>query len=94
VFVSVASYWEIVIKSRRGRLTLPTAADEWFRLAVDSGCLLAIETPEIDEVHKLTPAQAHNDPFDHVIIATAKRHGLRVITADNQFRHYGVHVEW
>jgi PIN domain nuclease of toxin-antitoxin system len=34
----------------------------------------------------------HRDPADHFIIATARRHGLTVITDDQRFQLYGIPI--
>lgn len=94
VFVSVASYWEIVLKYNRSRLDLPCPPDEWFRAAVHPDAVLNIETDDIEGVHRLGPPGDHADPFDRLLIATAQRLGLAVVTSDARFRDYAVTVEW
>ena len=94
VFVSVASYWEIVLKHNRGRLGLPCPPDEWFRAAVHPDAVLSIEAADIEGVHRLGPPRDHADPFDRLLIATAQRLGLSLVTSDAAFREYAVAVEW
>lgn len=94
VFVSVASYWEIVLKYNRGRLDLPCPPDEWFHAAVDPDAILNIEAADIDGVHRLGRPGDHVDPFDRLLIATAQRLGLSVVTSDEAFGQYAVTVEW
>ncbi len=96
VFVSVASYWEIVIKHGNGKLTLPSAAPAWFRDAILSRAfdVLAIEHGDISRLHELGSPGTHKDPFDRLLIATALRRRLAVLTADSRFAEYGVSVVW
>jgi PIN domain nuclease of toxin-antitoxin system len=36
----------------------------------------------------------HGDPFDRMLIAQAQVEGLTLVSADSQFRKYGVPVFW
>jgi len=94
VLVSVASYWEIVVKFQKGRLELPLAPDRWFTAAVHPDAIVPIEMEDVTELQVLGPAKGHKDSFDRLLIATARRHGLTVVTSDSQFRSYDVPVEW
>lgn len=94
VFVSVASYWEIVLKYSRGRLELPCPPDEWFRAAVHPDAVLSIQASDIDGVYRLGAPTGHADPFDRLLVATAQCLELTVVTSDPAFRSYAVSVEW
>ena len=94
VFVSVASYWEIVIKYHKGRLELPCEPDEWFSAAVAEDALLDVEAPDITALHRLGSPGEHKDPFDRLLIATASRLDLAIVTSDVRFAPYGVKVVW
>lgn len=96
VFVSVASYWEIVIKQSSGKLRLPAEAPTWFRDAVVPRAfeILAIELDDVGRLHDLGSPEGHKDPFDRLIIATALQRHLTVVTADARFAGYGVEVRW
>ena len=86
VLVSVASAWEIVIKSARGRLRI--SGD--LRASFDrSGMAILPITLE----HALAVGSLplhHKDPFDRMLIAQATLEGLTVVTRDPQFELYGV----
>ncbi len=88
--VSIICFWEIAKLLERGRIELPRSVDQLF---VD------LEThPELD-VYPLTPRIAlestrlgprfHPDPADQIIAATARVHGLRLVTADDRIRRSG-----
>jgi PIN domain nuclease of toxin-antitoxin system len=36
----------------------------------------------------------HRDPFDRLLVAQAKRHGLVLVSADSALRAYGVKILW
>jgi PIN domain nuclease of toxin-antitoxin system len=94
MFVSVASFWEIVIKYNRGRLDLAAPPDEWFRASVTSRSVLDIEVEDIEAVYRLGPPAGHSDPFDRLLVGTAQRRGLVVVTPDRSLQGYEVRVEW
>jgi len=86
VFVSAASAWEITIKVALGKLETtrtPTVAVEQagFRM-------LAVSFAHAEAVHELPPH--HRDPFDRLIVATARVDGLTVVSSDPLFRLYDV----
>lgn len=92
VYVSAISGFEIGIKHQRGKLELPAQPADWFAAVLDhhdiqvlpldlSICLRATQLPNI-----------HKDPFDRLIIATAERHRMPVVTGDPVFKQYGITV--
>ncbi len=87
IFVSAASIWEIAIKYRLGRTTMPVSGAEalgWFR---ESGYrLLAISPEHAVAVEALVPL--HADPFDRMLVAQALHEPLRLVTHDAQVACY------
>ena len=88
VFVSSASAWEIVIKSALGKLKTKRNSGK----AVSDGGFREIAiTFEHAEAARGLPAH-HGDPFDRIIIATAKVEDCIIVTSDEKFRDYDVRV--
>jgi PIN domain nuclease of toxin-antitoxin system len=91
--VSVASYWEVVIKTQKGLLSiadLPT----WWRRATD---LTAARVLQIRGSHVTALAalpMLHKDPFDRILIAQAVAEGLGVVTNDGLMSDYPVQTLW
>jgi PIN domain nuclease of toxin-antitoxin system len=92
--LSVASVWEAAIKVKLGKLVLPRgvvdARDEFLRQAG------ARELP-IHSAHVIAAADLplfHRDPFDRLLIGQSQVEQLRLVTADNAIRGYGLPVEW
>jgi PIN domain nuclease of toxin-antitoxin system len=91
--VSVASYWEVVIKTQKGLLSiadLPT----WWRRATD---LTAARVLQIRGSHVTALAalpMLHKDPFDRILIAQAVAEGLGVVTSDGLMSDYPVQTLW
>jgi PIN domain nuclease of toxin-antitoxin system len=91
--VSVASYWEVVIKSKKGLLTihdLPT----WWRRATElmAARVLPIRASHITALSALPPL--HKDPFDRILIAQAVAEGLTLVTNDESIARYPVGTTW
>ena len=92
VFFSAASAWEIAIKWSKGRLDLPGLPSEVVENLVAAAGLtkLAITLDDAFSVAELP--YHHNDPFDRLIVTQARRHGLRLMTADSRLERYDVDV--
>lgn len=90
VRLSVASVWEMSIKSALGKLSLPKGADILRELEHDGFVPLPIELQHAVRVADL-PA-LHRDPFDRMLIAQAMFEGLTLVTADPHLAMYGVRL--
>jgi PIN domain nuclease of toxin-antitoxin system len=86
VFVSMASPWEISIKTARGNLTPP--GDLEFQLSERCFELLPIALRHTEAVAFLP--HHHSDPFDRMLIAQAQVDGLTLVTSDREIRRYPV----
>ncbi len=85
LFVSVASFWEIVLKRRLAEegVTLPlieTLTDQFGAMR------LPVLTEHIRQLAAL-PLH-HNDPFDRILICQALHSGLAIATSDREFGLY------
>jgi len=94
LFLSDASVFEISIKHSIGKLNLPESPENWITQQTGIWGIQQVELTrhEIFESAKLP--WLHKDPFDRLIIATAKNHALKVITSDQFFPKYSVDVIW
>jgi len=69
-FVSISSMWEIAIKNRIGKLTLPSGLGGVFATIEKRGYgILNIDQQHI-EIYSTLPL-LHRDPFDGIIVASA-----------------------
>ncbi len=92
VYVSVLSGFEVALKWRRGKLTLPAAADDWFTTVVEHHGLTPAPLDLADAMRAPQLPDIHRDPCDRFIIATALRLGVPVVTKDPHFSAYGLTV--
>jgi PIN domain nuclease of toxin-antitoxin system len=86
VFVSMASLWELQIKTTIGKLRLP---DRFFEELEPAGFqLLPIALQDVERYGAL-PLH-HRDPFDRMLIAQAQHHALTLVTRDDALARYDV----
>ena len=91
--LSLASVWELAIKSRLGRLTLPEPFDTYLAKKLSTNLrLLSVELSHVVAVERL-PFH-HQDPFDRLLVAQALSERLPIVTRDREIRKYGVEVVW
>ena len=92
--LSVASLWEMAIKSSLGKLTLSAPFDVLIpqQLGLNGVGLLNITTDHAAVVAGL-PFH-HRDPFDRLLIAQAMIEKLPIVTIDTAFDAYGVSRLW
>ena len=93
-FVSMASLWEIAIKTSLNKLYLPKPYDDLFPRSVpESGlALLPIEATHLTGLCRLP--HHHRDPFDRLLIAQAMAEGMTLVSCDRHFESYGVPLLW
>ncbi len=93
-YVSVASLWEMQIKTQIGKMALRTTIRQILRDQFElNGIRLLVITA--DEIWNLgTLPLIHRDPFDRLLIAQARLKQLTIVTADSVFASYPVKVVW
>ena len=94
VFVSPASFWEIAIKVRLGKLDLRSSYDDFMHqgLVGNHFAILPIEPKHTSLLTKL-PLH-HKDPFDRLLAAQALVEGMAIVSADHALDAYGVQRHW
>ncbi len=92
-FVSIASLWEIAIKTGKEKLALTRPFETLPEyIEVNNFILLPIQPKHLFDLKELP--HHHGDPFDRLIIAQAITENLTIISADRQFKDYPVEVIW
>lgn len=89
LYLSAATVFEIAVKHRLGKLTLPIRPADFIDDLTSEGAV----TVPIDAGHALQagllPAH-HRDPFDRILIAQAQIEKLTLVTADPRILQYDV----
>ncbi len=90
VFLSIASLWEIAIKTSIGKLELDAPFRDLVEDYVERSAfsLLPVATSHLIELERLP--HHHRDPFDRLLIAQAIVESLPVITTDPKFDFYNI----
>jgi PIN domain nuclease of toxin-antitoxin system len=85
--LSVVSYWEVLLKSMKGKLQVGDPRT-WWMDALDqlAATPLLLRPEHVAVVYSLPPV--HADPFDRVLIAKAIAEELELVTTDRQIPQY------
>jgi len=92
-FVSVATFWEMAIKTSIGKLEMQLSLTELKRLIKENG----IEILPIEIEHTLLIAKLpfhHKDPFDRLLIVQAMNENMTLLSRDEKFALYGIKTLW
>jgi PIN domain nuclease of toxin-antitoxin system len=85
--LSVVSYWEVIVKSMKGKLYVGDPRIWWDRALKElSAVELNIERSHVERVFHLPPF--HQDPFDRILIAQATAENLTLLTTDSEVASY------
>lgn len=89
IYVSIASFWEIAIKIKLGKLRLSNQLKSIFEITESNGIeILNIEKKHILQYEKILFFNNHNDPFDRIIISTGIEEDFTIISSDLKFKEY------
>ncbi len=93
-FLSIASLWEMSIKSSMGKLELEMTFPELYKEHIINNSieLLPITTEHLETL-KALPFH-HKYPFDRLIIAQTLAENLIVLNNDSAFINYDVECLW
>ena len=94
VGISPISIYEVCNAVRRDRLEFAIPLDRWLTLALGSGVVVLPIEPSIAALAG-SMDWPHGDPADRLLVATAKHHGIPLVTADKTIRESErVEVVW
>ena len=92
-YISIASFWEIAIKSSLGKLTLDVPFAEMKAEILKNSFQILPITFE-DTLQLISLPFYHRDPFDRIIISQAKENNLTIVSRDSNFSMYNVYILW
>jgi PIN domain nuclease of toxin-antitoxin system len=90
LLISIATPWELAIKTNSGKLDANNLLDRFEQLA---GYVL-IETEVSHVVRAGRLPLLHRDPFDRLMVAQAMLMGLTLLSCDTIFDRYGAKRIW
>ena len=88
VAVSLVSLWEIIIKQSNGKLQVPDSFVADIELVGYK--IIGLNVSYLEAYSSLP--NIHKDPFDRMLIATAKCENMKIITSDKVFKQYDVSI--
>ena len=86
LFVSAISAFEVAVKHKKGKLTLPMDPWEWFQQTTDFFDIQEIPVSAKIAALSTSVEVPHADPCDRIIIATAITNDLKTISPDHLIR--------
>ncbi|GHU52741.1 twitching motility protein PilT [Clostridia bacterium] len=93
LFFSSASLWEIAIKISNDKLKLEYGFSD-FQQKLDKNKIFEIPVSRKYTTEIIELSHIHNDPFDRILIATAKIENMTIITVDKNIWQYNVECLW
>ncbi len=94
LYFSQISVLEITLKHRIGKLPLPDEPVDYIPARIQAFALtfLPLENADIFAITKMK--NIHKDPFDWLLIGTAQRLKVPIISSDAAFKKYPIKVIW
>ena len=91
--MSIASIWEIAIKSSLGKFSFALGLDEFYNL-IDANGFEILQISMIHALHLSELEFIHRDPLDRLLIAQSISDNLILITKDQHIQRYSVKTIW
>ena len=88
LFVSAITAFEIAIRCRNGKLTLPLPPLEWFAQVVEFHGIKELFITSSIAIESAQLPKMHNDLSDRIIIATAQANNMKILTCDEMIAQY------
>jgi PIN domain nuclease of toxin-antitoxin system len=86
-YLSVVSYWEIMLKSMKGALDVGDPRAWWAEaLNALAAVPLLLRAEHVAGIYVLPPI--HKDPFDRALIAQARAEDLTLVSVDGEIARY------
>ncbi|WP_114815024.1 type II toxin-antitoxin system VapC family toxin [Paraburkholderia kururiensis] len=93
ILVSSISAWEIAMLVEREKLVLSMDVGSWLATVADIEAVRFVPVdPEIAVKSVELPGEFHKDPADRMIVATARKFSVSLVTKDEKIRAYS-HVK-
>jgi len=94
VYLSAVSAWEINVKYRLKKLSLPLSPDQFIPKERKRHLVTSLNLTEQDTLHLYKLPTPHKDPFDRMLICQAIEHSLIILTPDPLITQYPIRYLW
>lgn len=89
IIISAISAWEISMLVEKGRLVLSMDVSSWLATVAEiEGVHFLPVDVEISNKSVALPGEFHKDPADRMIVATARKLAVPVVTKDEKIQSY------
>ena len=90
IYYSSVSLWEIDIKHNKHPKAMPYSSTDIFSILwYDTDfIMLTLKAEYINLLSSISGKDIHNDPFDHMLLATAKEEEMTFVTTDRVLKEY------
>jgi PIN domain nuclease of toxin-antitoxin system len=89
VIISSISAWEVSMLIEKGRLVLSMDVESWLdEVTQIEGVRFVPVDNEISIKSTVLPGEFHKDPADRMIVATARKLAVPLVTADDKIINY------
>jgi len=94
IYLSVASFWEILVKEKINKFKFPTKAARYIPLQRSKHFIesLTLEEEAITYLSKLP--DIHKDPFDRILVCQSLHHNMPLLTPDSMLQGYPIKTVW
>ena len=90
LFISPISAWEIGSGVAKGKMAVASEPLKFFsRFVENAAAKLCDMGPEILIASSFLPGPIHKDPFDRILVETARHFDLKLVTSDRAILAYG-----
>ena len=94
VYLSSVSVWEINVKYRLGKLSLPLSPDKFIPKERKRHMITRLDLSEQDTFQLLKLPDLHKDPFDRMLVCQAIENSLTILTPDPLVAQYPIRSFW
>ena len=94
VWLSVVSFWEILVKHQLGRLPLPKPPSSYISRQRRLHRIASLPLHERAMAHLPKLPSIHRDPFDRMLVCQSIEHNLLLVTSDRALHAYPVKTLW
>lgn len=92
LFLSSASIWEMMIKSKLNKLDLPDNPRAFIKEQVELNSINILNVTMDHSFETYGLPDLHKDPFDRMLVAQAKFEDLIIISTDSFVKQYEVNI--
>jgi PIN domain nuclease of toxin-antitoxin system len=87
--LSAMSLWELAMMIDRKQLVVTTSLNAWLEELENHPLLTILPLTARIAAESVQLVGFHRDPADRIIVASARQHGLNLLTADHRIRKWG-----